>query len=66
MAERELRQRGLEYTQIDVESDPAAFREMKELSGQSLTPTLVIGDQVLPDFGSEELGPFLAANGFAS
>lgn len=63
VAKRELEQRGLAYEEINVERDRAGFREMMELSGQSLTPTLVIGDQVLPDFGPEDLEPFLAENG---
>jgi len=59
MAKRELDRRGLVYEELDVERDRGAFREMMELSGQSLTPTLVVGDQVLPDFGPEELESFL-------
>lgn len=59
MAKRELDRRGLAYEELDVERDRAAFREMMELSGQSLTPTLVVGDRVLPDFGPEELESFL-------
>ena len=33
---------------------------MIHLSGQRLTPTLVVGDKVLPDFGPEDLRDFLA------
>jgi len=52
---------GFLYTLIDVEKDHAAFAEMKRLSGQSRTPTLVTAcGGVLADFGPEELGPFLA------
>ncbi len=66
MAERELHARGLTFEKIDVERDPAAYREMRALSGQARTPTLVVGDRVLPDFGPEELEPFLAETGVAS
>jgi protein-disulfide isomerase len=39
--------------------DRAAFAELKRISGQTYTPTLVIGNLVLPDFGSDELEDFL-------
>jgi hypothetical protein len=39
--------------------DPAAFAELKRISDQSHTPTLAIGDLVLPDFGLDELEDFL-------
>lgn len=62
-AEGYLRARGYHFERIDVLSDPAAFAEMRQLSGQSLTPTLAVGadrDLVLADFGTDELEPFLA------
>ncbi len=54
-----LEQRGYSFDTIDVERDRAAYAEMRRLSGQSLTPTLVVGDKVLPDFGTDELEEFL-------
>jgi glutaredoxin len=59
MAEDFLKARGYEYEQIDVERSRAGFDEMVRLSGQRLTPTLVVGEKVLPDFGPEELDLFL-------
>ena len=59
MAEDFLKKRGYAYRQIDVESSRAAYDEMIRLSGQRLTPTLVVGEKVLPDFGPEELDVFL-------
>ena len=51
---------GYEYQQIDVRRDADAAKEMKELSGQTLTPTLSIGDAlVLPDFDISQLETFL-------
>jgi hypothetical protein len=32
---------------------------MRRISGQTYAPTLVVGDEVLPDFGPEELEHFL-------
>lgn len=52
--------RGYRYQEIDVEANPDDYARMIRLSGQSLTPTLVVGDKVLPDFGPEELQQFLA------
>ena len=59
-AKRTLDSRGYTYHEIDVEADRAAYQEMIRLSGQSLTPTLVVGERVLPDFGPDELLSFLA------
>lgn len=57
------------YEKIDVIADDDAFAEMKELSGQSLAPTLVVNqgdpenERVLPDFDVAELRAFLEAEG---
>lgn len=59
MARRELEGRGYQYEELDVERDAEAYREMRRLSGQSLTPTLVADGKVLPDFGPDELDNFL-------
>jgi len=54
---------GYRYEEIDVEASREAYATMIRISGQSSTPTLVIGDKVLPDFGPEELRDFLAQHG---
>jgi len=54
---------GYRYEEIDVEASPAAYADMIHISGQRLTPTLVAGDKVLPDFGPEELTEFLTRHG---
>jgi len=54
-----LDEEGYLYEEIDVEADKNDYAEMIRLSGQRLTPTLVVGDKVLPDFGPEELRDFL-------
>lgn len=51
---------GYQYEEIDVEASREAYATMTRISGQRLTPTLVVGDKVLPDFGPEELVEFLA------
>jgi hypothetical protein len=45
-----------------VRKDRAAFDELRRVSGQTYAPTLVVGDEVLPDFGPEELAHFLKTN----
>jgi len=51
---------GYHYEEIDVEANKDDYAKMIRLSSQRLTPTLVVGDLVLPDFGPEELRDFLA------
>ena len=51
---------GYRYEEIDVEASRENYAMMIQLSGQRLTPTLVVGEKVLPDFGPEELKEFLA------
>ena len=58
-AENYLRELGYTCKLVDVIGDRAAFAEMKQLSGQTYAPTLVVGDLRLTDFGPEELEQFL-------
>lgn len=44
---------------VVVSGNPAAMREMVELSGQSKAPTLDWQGELLADFGVDELIPFL-------
>ena len=59
VAEEYLNKHGYKYERIDVRLDRAAFDDLKRISGQSYTPTLVKGDLVLPDFEPDELEDFL-------
>jgi glutaredoxin 3 len=59
IAEEYLNKRGYKYERTDVCVDPAAFTELKRISGQSYAPTLAVGNLVLPDFGPDELEDFL-------
>jgi glutaredoxin 3 len=59
-----LDQHGFEYEEVDVSGDPAAFAEMRKLSGQSCAPTMTIGDLMLADFGAEELEDFMREHDF--
>ena len=65
MAEEWLQGHGYRYAAIDVRADRAAFDEMIRISGQRRAPTLVAGEHLLPDFGPEELAPFLQKHSIA-
>jgi glutaredoxin 3 len=53
-----LNERGVKYETLDVIADPAARREMFQLSGQTLAPVIEVDGEVLADFGTEELEEF--------
>ena len=53
-----LEERSLAYEELDVISDRAAFKEMKELSGQTLAPVIDVDGEVLADFDTDELEKF--------
>jgi glutaredoxin 3 len=55
-----LNQEQIAYREVEVRSDPAEMKKLEEVSGQSKTPTLVWDGEVLANFGTDELKPFLA------
>ena len=63
-AQSYLRERGYAYREVDVNRDADAYQQMQKLSGQRLTPTLVIEStgQILPDFDVNQLETFLKKN----
>ena len=54
-----LKERGYQFTEIDVGQDREAYQEMMELSDQTYVPTLVAGDEVLANFDTTQLEKFL-------
>ena len=60
-AEAYLQEHGIAYGKVDVNDDAAAREEMNRLSGQTKAPTLRWGDEILADFGADELEVFLRA-----
>ena len=60
-----MRARGYEFEEIDVRRDPSRMPELRQVSGQTMTPTLKVGDKVLPDFDTRQLERFLKENGLA-
>ena len=51
---------GIDYETIDVLAQPEKMSELRELSGQTRTPTLKWNGDVLANFGVNELRKFLA------
>ena len=59
-AEDYLKQHGIAYDRVNVSTDRAGFAAMLELSGQTKAPTMDWdGEEVLADFGVDELEAFL-------
>lgn len=54
-----LDQNGVGYRLKEVTGDPVAHREMQQKSGQTKAPTLDWNGEILADFGTDELVPFL-------
>lgn len=57
-AMRWLDDHNVKYETFDVIADQDAYREMVELSGQTLAPVIDVDGQILADFGPEELEKF--------
>ena len=53
-----LDERGIKYEVLDVTTDATARKEMFQLSGQTLAPTLDVDGEILADFGTDELEKF--------
>lgn len=53
-----LNTRGVQYEVLDVTTDARARREMFDLSGQTLAPTIDVDGEILADFGTDELESF--------
>lgn len=58
-----LDRHGYRYEVREVLGDPAAYARMREISGQSLTPTMEVDGKVLADFDTGQLEKFLEAHG---
>ena len=58
-----LEAKGYQFREVDVLSDPDAYARMRQISKQSLTPTLETGDgRVLRDFDVAQLESFMLEN----
>ncbi len=50
-----LKEKGVEYDEIDVSSDRGAAKEMIERSGQMGVPQIVVGEKVIVGFDPDEI-----------
>ena len=53
----------ISYTEKDIIQNPDYRFEMEQLSGQPLSPCVVVNGVMLPDFSGEELESYLLSNG---
>lgn len=51
------------YTEKDIIQNPDHRVEMEQLSGQPLSPCVVVNGVMLPDLSGEELERYLVSNG---
>ena len=49
-----LKKYDLPYTEKDIIQNPAFRWEMEQKTGQPLSPSLEVNDQILPDISGEE------------
>lgn len=61
-----LDEHGVAYEKLDVTSDATARKEMQALSGQTLAPVIAVDDEVLADFGADELADWWTKQGYAN
>lgn len=53
----------LPYTEKDIIKNPELRFEMEQLSGQPLSPCVMVNGTMLPDISGEELEAYLLGNG---
>jgi glutaredoxin len=61
MAKKFMKEKGVEYQELDVSSDTTARQEMMDVSGQMGVPVIVIDGQVIIGFNQQRLGELLRA-----
>jgi len=55
----------LPYTEKDIIKNPELRFEMEQISGQPLSPCVIVNGTMLPDISGEELEVYLVANDLA-
>ena len=53
-----LDRRAIQYEVLDVIADAKARKEMHQLSGQTLAPTIDVDGEILADFDTDQLEEF--------
>lgn len=59
-----LNKKGVRYEILDVFAEPSYFKEMIELSGQTLAPVIEVDGKILADFDTRQLEKFWKENQF--
>ncbi len=59
-----LQKRGIPFAERDVERDPSLQRELRELSGATKVPTVLIGQEAMPGFDRVLLQQRLSEAGY--
>lgn len=54
---------GLEYEEKDIIQDPNNYMEMVQLSGQQLSPCVIVNGVMLPDISGEEVEQYMLEQG---
>lgn len=57
-----FKQKKVDLEVVDVRTDSARMKELQEISGQSMTPTLKHGDFLVKDFDLDEFELALSKN----
>ena len=61
MAKKYLKEKGVEYTEIDVSTDQAKAKEMVDKSGQMGVPVLDINGTIIVGFDQKKIDEVLGA-----
>ena len=56
----------ISYQEKDIIKNPEFRFEMEQLSGQPLSPCVIVNDAMLPDVSGEELEEYLLENGLVT
>jgi glutaredoxin 3 len=59
-----LKSRQIHFEPLEVISDPCAMKELRELTGRTMTPSIEVNGEVLADFDVDELEQWWRAKGF--
>lgn len=60
-----LDEHGIAYEELNVTTNSAARKEMFQLTGQTLAPSIDVDGHILADFGADELEEFMKELGYA-
>ena len=59
-----LESRQIRFETLEVISDPCGMKELRELTGRTMTPSIEVNGEVLADFDVDELDRWWQSKGF--